>query len=64
MKYITKQETYHTGGGCMVDVMTLSSGKVLCITDEYVGLYDSLDDMFEDDGTKCNDGFWITKEAV
>lgn len=48
----------------MVDVMTLSSGKVLCITDEYVGLYDSLDDMFEDDGTKCNDGFWITKEAV
>jgi hypothetical protein len=63
MHYITKQETWNTGGGCMVDVFTLRGGQVLCISDEYVGLYNSIDDMLEDDGTKCLNGFWInTKE--
>ena len=65
MYHITKQETYNTGGGCMVDFLHLSNGKVLCISDEYVGLYNSVDDMLEDDGTKCIQGFWtndITKQ--
>lgn len=61
MKFITKQETYHTGGGCMVDVLTLLNGKVLCLSDEYVGLYDSLDDMLEDDGENCLNGFWLNE---
>ena len=61
MFHITKQETWNTGGGCMVDVLTLSNGKVLCLSDEYVGLYNSIDDMLEDDGTKCIEGFWLTK---
>ena len=59
MIYVTKTEEYDTGGGCVVDVLTLSTGKVVCISDEYVGLYHSLDDMLEDDGTKCIRGFWI-----
>jgi len=64
MIYITKTETYNTGGGCMVDILTLSTGKVVCISDEYVGLYHSIDDMLEDDGTKCIQGFWINGETV
>jgi hypothetical protein len=64
MVHITKSESYNTGGGCMVDILTLSSGKVLCISDEYVGLYNSIDDMLEDDGTKCINGFWIEKELA
>ena len=59
MYYITKQETWNTGGGCMVDILTLSNGQALCISDEYVGLYNSVDYMLEDDGTKCIKGFWI-----
>jgi hypothetical protein len=59
MYYITKQETWNTGGGCMVDVLTLKNGQVLCLSDEYAGLYNSIDDMLEDDGTKCINGFWI-----
>jgi len=66
MQHITKLETWNTGGGCMVDILHLSSGKVVCISDEYVGLYNSVDDMLEDDGTKCINGFWIEnkKEEV
>ena len=48
----------------MVDILTLNSGKVVCISDEYVGLYNSIDDMLEDDGTKCLQGFWIDKEVT
>lgn len=61
MFHITKQETWNMGGGCMVDVLTLSNGKILCLSDEYAGLYNSLDDMLEDDGTKCIEGFWLSK---
>lgn len=64
MNYIIKQESYNTGGGCMVDVLTLSNGKVVCIADESVVLYNSVDDMLEDDGTKCLNGFWINKEVA
>jgi len=60
MIYITKEEIYDTGGNGMVDVLTLSNGKVVCISDEYVGLYNSVNDMLEDDGTKCLNGFWIS----
>ena len=59
MTHITDVSTYNTGGGCMVDVLTLTNGKVLCISDEYVGLYDSVEDMPEDDGSKGLKGFWL-----
>jgi hypothetical protein len=61
MDFITKTDSYNTGGGCMVDVLTLANNQVLCISDEYVGLYNSLNDMLEDDGTKCLQGFWINQ---
>ena len=61
MSHITKIETWNTGGGCMVVILTLPNGKVLCISDEYVGLYNSANDMFEDDGMKCLNGFWINE---
>jgi len=48
----------------MVDILTLSNGQVLCISDEYVGLYNSADDMLEDDGTKCLKGFWIADSST
>ena len=64
MIHIEKTETYNTGGGSMVDILTLSNGKVVCISDEYVGLYNSINDMLEDDGTKCINGFWIEKETA
>lgn len=62
MRHIEKTETYNTGGGCLVDVLTLSNGQVLCVSDEYVGLYNSINDMLEDDGTKSIYGFWIKGE--
>ena len=64
MYHITKQETYNTGGGCMVDILHLSNGKILAISDEYVGLYNSVDDMLEDDGTKCLSGFWTNEVSA
>jgi hypothetical protein len=45
----------------MVDVLTLSNGKVLCLSDEYAGLYNSIDDMLGDDGTKCLKGFYLNE---
>lgn len=53
MEYITKQESFNSGGGCYVDALTLSNNQVLIINDEAIGLYDSIDDFFNDDGTKC-----------
>ena len=43
MTYIESQWTEQTGGGCMVDVIVLNTGKVLAITDECVHAYDSLE---------------------
>jgi hypothetical protein len=59
MYHITKQETYNTGGGCMVDILHLPNGKVLILSDEYAGLYNRVEDMLDDDGTKCLNGFWL-----
>ena len=59
MIFIQKTEIYNTGGGCLVDVLSLNNGKVLVLSDEYVGLYHSLDEMLEDDGEKCLNGFYI-----
>lgn len=64
MNYIIKEETWNMGGGWMVDILYLSSGKVIAVSDEYVGLYNSADDVLEDDGTKCINGFWIEKEIA
>lgn len=56
MNHIEKVETHHTGGGCMVDILTLPNGKIVAVSDEYVGLYDSVDALYESEPIK---GFWI-----
>jgi hypothetical protein len=64
MYHITKQETYNTGGGCMVDILHLPNGKVLTLSDEYISLYNSVEDMLEDGGTKSLNGFWLSGVKV
>ena len=65
MENIKGTYSYHTGGGCMVDIIELKNGLIVAISDEYLGLYKSLDDMLEDDGTKSINGFWLhTNEAT
>lgn len=60
MEYIIKTETLNTGGNCMVDALTLHDGRVILISDEYIGLYESLDSFFNDDfGLACINGFWL-----
>ena len=49
-------ETKNTGGGCMVDFITLKNGKVLCISCDYVGLYESIEDVFGEEDL-CINGF-------
>lgn len=61
-KYIEKLESMDTGGMTIVDFVTLKDGKVLCISDEYIGLYKDIDSFFDDESGLIN-GFWI-KDAV
>lgn len=42
-----KVETHDTGGGCLVDVVFLNDGTILCISDDYVGLYSNEDAFYE-----------------
>ena len=62
MEYIIKTESINTGGGNYVDFLTLFNGMTIAISDEYVGLYASIDDFLNDDGTKCLNGFYIKGE--
>ena len=39
----------NTGGGCELDIFTLPNGKVLAVSDEFIGLYNNVEDIFEDD---------------
>ena len=39
-------ETENSGGGNMLDFITLRNGQVLVISDEYVGLYASKDAFY------------------
>lgn len=43
-------KTVNTGGGCMVDVITLKSGAVIVVNDEYVGAYESEEAFWGDEG--------------
>ena len=57
-EYIVGIETYNSGGGNMLDFITLENGKVLCINDEYIGLYNSIEDVFGDKDL-CINGFYL-----
>lgn len=59
LSWIAEADTANTGGWCMVDLLTLRDGRVIAISDEYVGLYDSVDAFWYDCGEDCRAGFWI-----
>ena len=42
-EYIDKIETMDTGGGCLVDFITLKDGRVVGINDECIVLYESME---------------------
>lgn len=54
--YIKSTEVENMGGGCMVDILTLADGKVVVISDEYVGMYESKDAFL--DGADQINGFY------
>lgn len=53
--FIAAASTHGTGGNCMVDVIELKSGKAICISDECVALYDSVDEFH----TSGNELQWV-----
>ena len=46
MKFIKDITTENTGGGCMVDFITLNNGSIVAINDEYIGIYKSRADFY------------------
>lgn len=61
-KYVEKIETMDTGGMTIVDFITLKDGKVVCVSDEYIGLYKDIDSFYESESGHIN-GFWIKESA-
>lgn len=62
MKFVNIKETSteNMGGGCMVDILTLTDGRVIVISDEYLGMYESKDAFF-DSADQLN-GFYLQGE--
>ena len=58
MTMIVSIETHNSGGGCMLDFIKLKNGKVLCISCDYVGLYESIEDVLGDEDL-CINGFYL-----
>ncbi len=58
--HIVSTEIENMGGGCMVDILTMADGKVIVISDEYVGMYESKESFFGS-GDQL-DGFYIKGE--
>ena len=63
-----KTEMLDTGGGCEVRIVQLNDNKVLVMNDEYVSLYNSIEDFWDIDEDiekeKTNKelfGFWVDK---
>jgi hypothetical protein len=57
MDNITKIETENTGGGCMVDILTLWNGKVIVISEDYVAAYQSKEAFYESSNLDNTAGF-------
>ena len=47
MSFITGTKSIFVGGGNYVDCHTLKNGKILCINEDMVVLYDSMEDAEE-----------------
>jgi hypothetical protein len=48
--YVSQLGTENTGGGCMVDFITLKDGRVLTLNDEAIGVFMSKDAFYDDNG--------------
>jgi len=55
--HIVSSEVENMGGGCMVVILTMADGKVVVISDDYVGMYESKEAFF-DSADQLN-GFYI-----
>ena len=49
LEYISETGTWDSGGGQVLDLLTLKDGRVLVISEESVVLYDSMEDLEEGD---------------
>jgi len=58
---IVSIETENSGGGCMLDFITLRNGQVLVVSDEYVALHASKDAFYE--GEDQIEGFYLRRAA-
>lgn len=63
--YVSHITTENTGGGCMVDFIHLTDGRVLTLGDEAVGLYPSKDAFYAASGGDdvCTAFMWIPKKG-
>ena len=60
-EYIQKIDTVNTGGGCMVDLITLNDGRVIGLNDECAVLYDNIEDFYYEGGSRSLFAFWIPR---
>jgi hypothetical protein len=50
LTFITEVTSEHTGGGCMVDVITLTDGRCISICEEGLAVFDSFTAFDEREG--------------
>lgn len=50
-EYITRVETWNSGGNIILDIVYLKDGTVLVIDGDQIGNYSSLDDFLNGTGT-------------
>jgi hypothetical protein len=62
-EFINKVETVNTGGGCLVDIITLWDGRVIGLNDECAVLYDSIE-AFWDGGSNNLPAFTIPRKET
>lgn len=63
-----KTELLNTGGGCEVRIVYLNDNKILVMNEDYVSLYNSIDDFWDTDSDTEKEkpkkelfGFWVDK---
>jgi len=56
LEHIADISTWDSGGGILLDVITLKDGRILAISEEVVILYSSLEELEADDS--------IEKQAI
>lgn len=57
--YVSHLCTENVGGGSMADLVFLTDGRVLALSDEAVGVYKSKDDFFAEEGNLAINSMWL-----